>query len=68
MQLVVLFVGVMFVVLGNGWFGVFLYEVVGYGLEGDFNCKGVFIFSGKIGQCVVVKGVIVVDDGMLVDC
>lgn len=45
----VLLVGVMFVVLGNGWFGVLFYEVVGYGFEGDFNCKGVLIFSGCIG-------------------
>lgn len=50
MEVIVLFVGLMLVVLGNGWLGVLLYEVVGYGLEGDFNCKGVFMFSGCMGK------------------
>lgn len=65
--LVFVFVGVMDVVLGLGWLGILLYEVVGYGFEGDFNCKGYFVFVGLLGQCVVVFGVIVLDDGMILD-
>lgn len=61
-------VGVMMVVFGLGWLGVLLYEVIGYGFEGDFNCKGLFVFVGWIGEQVVVKGVMVVDDGMLLNC
>lgn len=56
------------VLFGPGWSGILLYEVVGYGLEGDFNCKESFSFLGWIGDQVVFKGVIVIDDGMILDC
>lgn len=49
LEVEVVFVGVMDVVFGLGWLGVFLYEVVGYGFEGDFNCKGISVFSGLVG-------------------
>lgn len=61
-------VGMMLVVFGLGWLGVLLYEVVGYGLEGDFNCKGISVYVGCIGECVVVFGVIIVDDGIFDGC
>lgn len=65
---VVVLVGIMLVVFGVGWLGVLLYEVVGYGLEGDFNCCGILVFSGQVGELVVLELCIVVDDGMMVDC
>lgn len=57
--------GVMPVVLGSGWPGVLLHEAVGHGLEGDFNRKGVSVYSGRIGERVAAKGVTIVDDGTL---
>ena len=57
--------GVMPVVLGPGWPGVLLHEAVGHGLEGDFNRKGVSVYSGRIGERVAAKGVTIVDDGTL---
>src|SRR3990167_10474271 len=39
--------GTMPVVLGPGWPGVLLHEAVGHGLEGDFNRKGISIYSGR---------------------
>ena len=59
--------GTMTVVLGSGWPGILLHEAVGHGLEGDFNRKGSSTFSGRIGQRVAAKGVIVVDDGTIPD-
>lgn len=55
--------GQMSVVLGPGWPGVLFHEAVGHGLEGDFNRKGVSMFSGKIGSRVAAPGVTVVDEG-----
>lgn len=60
-------VGIMLVVFGLGWLGVLLYEVVGYGLEGDFNCRGMLNYSGWIGLQVVFLLCLIVDDGMLLD-
>ncbi len=57
--------GEMPVVLGAGWPGVLLHEAVGHGLEGDFNRKGLSVFSGRIGERVAAPGVTVVDDGTL---
>ncbi len=57
--------GEMPVVLGPGWPGVLLHEAVGHGLEGDFNRKGLSVFSGRIGERVAAPGVTVVDDGTL---
>ena len=57
--------GVMPVVLGSGWPGVLLHEAVGHGLEGDFNRKGISVYSGRIGERVAAKGVTIVDDGTL---
>ena len=57
--------GNMTVVLGNGWPGILLHEVIGHGLEGDFNRKGSSAFSGRVGERVAAKGVTVVDDGTL---
>lgn len=68
LEVIFVLVGVMIVVFGLGWFGVLLYEVVGYGLEGDFNCKGISVYVGCVGECVVVLGVIIVDDGILDGC
>lgn len=55
--------GEMTVVLGAGWPGVLLHEAVGHGLEGDFNRKGVSVFSNRIGEQVASKGVTVIDQG-----
>lgn len=57
--------GMMPVVLGPGWPGVLLHEAVGHGLEGDFNRKGISVFSGRIGQQVASTCCTVVDDGTL---
>ena len=57
--------GEMTVVLGNGWPGIMLHEAVGHGLEGDFNRKGLSIFSGRVGERVASPGVTVVDDGTI---
>ncbi|HEX4045115.1 MAG TPA: metalloprotease TldD [Gammaproteobacteria bacterium] len=57
--------GPMTVVLGPGWPGVLLHEAVGHGLEGDFNRKGISIYSGRIGQQVASPLCTIVDDGTL---
>lgn len=57
--------GSMTVVLGPGWPGVLLHEAVGHGLEGDFNRKGISIYSGRIGQRVASELCTIVDDGTL---
>lgn len=67
-EVIFVLVGILLVVMGVGWFGVLFYEVVGYGLEGDFNCKGSFVYSGWVGEKVVLSLCIIVDDGILVGC
>ncbi len=42
-----------------------LHEAVGHGLEGDFNRKGISIYSGRIGQRVASELCTVVDNGTL---
>src|SRR5262249_62397538 len=59
--------GEMEVALGPGWTGVLLHEAVGHGLEGDFNRKGSSVYSGKIGEQVMARGVTIVDDGTIAD-
>jgi TldD protein len=44
---------------------VLLHEAVGHGLEGDFNRKGISIYSGRIGQRVASELCTVVDNGTL---
>jgi len=51
------------VVLAPGWSGVLLHEAVGHGLEGDFNRRGISVYSGKIGQQVAAPEVTVIDQG-----
>ena len=57
--------GPMPVVLGPGWPGVLLHEAVGHGLEGDFNRKGISIYSGQIGKKVASEHCTIVDNGTL---
>jgi TldD protein len=57
--------GEMEVALGPGWTGVLLHEAVGHGLEGDFNRKGSSVYSNRIGDQVMAKGVTIVDDGTI---
>jgi TldD protein len=57
--------GEMEVALGPGWTGVLLHEAVGHGLEGDFNRKGSSVYSNRIGEQVMAKGVTIVDDGTI---
>lgn len=57
--------GPMPVVLGPGWPGVLLHEAVGHGLEGDFNRKGISIYSGRMGQKVTNELCTIVDNGTL---
>jgi len=57
--------GPMPVVLGPGWPGVLLHEAVGHGLEGDFNRKGISIYSGRMGQRVASELCTIVDNGTL---
>jgi TldD protein len=55
----------MTVVLGPGWPGVLLHEAVGHGLEGDFNRKGISVYSGCMGQLVANKLCTIIDNGSL---
>lgn len=55
--------GKMDVVLGNGWSAVLLHEAIGHGLEGDFNRRGISVYSGKVGQKVANENVTVIDQG-----
>jgi len=55
--------GKMEVVLNQGWPAVLLHEAVGHGLEGDFNRRGISVYSGKVGQKVAAEEVTVVDQG-----
>lgn len=57
--------GPMPVVLGPGWPGVLLHEAVGHGLEGDFNRKGISVYSGRMGQKVASDLCTIVDNGTL---
>jgi TldD protein len=57
--------GVMDVVLNHGWPAVILHEAIGHGLEGDFNRRGISVYSGKIGQQIACPEVTVVDQGNL---
>ncbi len=57
--------GTMAVVLGSGWPGVLIHESVGHGLEGDFNRKGLSIYSDKMGERVASSLCTIVDNGTL---
>lgn len=57
--------GPMPVVLGPGWPGVLLHEAVGHGLEGDFNRKGISVYSNRMGQQVASTLCTIVDNGTL---
>lgn len=57
--------GTMTVVLGSGWPGVLLHEAVGHGLEGDFNRKGISIYSDAMNTRVASELCTIVDDGTL---
>ncbi|MDH2909725.1 MAG: metallopeptidase TldD-related protein [Candidatus Eremiobacteraeota bacterium] len=49
--------------IGAGGGGVLLHEAVGHGLEGDFNRRGVSLYSGRIGERVASDSVTIYDDG-----
>ncbi len=53
------------VVIKSGWGGVLVHEAVGHGLEGDFNRKGISVYSGKIGQKVCSELITIIDDGTI---
>lgn len=55
------------VVLASGLPGVLLHEAVGHGLEGDFNRKGISVYSGRMGQQVTSSLCTIVDDGTVPD-
>ncbi len=57
--------GVMDVVLSPGWSAIILHEAIGHGLEGDFNRKGISVYSGKIGQKIAGDEVTIIDQGDL---
>ncbi len=57
--------GTMPVVLGAGWPGVLIHESMGHGLEGDFNRKGLSIYSNRIGELVANPLCTIVDNGTL---
>lgn len=55
--------GIMDVVLNHGWPAVLLHEAIGHGLEGDFNRRGISVYSGRIGEQIAAPGVTIVDQG-----
>lgn len=57
--------GSMPVVLGAGWPGVLIHESMGHGLEGDFNRKGLSVYSNRIGELVANPLCTIVDNGAL---
>jgi len=57
--------GTMPVILGAGWPGVLIHESMGHGLEGDFNRKGLSIYSNRIGEQVANPLCTIVDNGAL---
>lgn len=57
--------GTMPIVLGPGWPGVLIHESVGHGLEGDFNRKGLSIYSDQIGEQVASSLCSIVDNGAM---
>jgi TldD protein len=57
--------GEMPVIVGSGGGGVLLHEAVGHGLEGDFNRRGLSLYSGRIGERVASDLVTIYDDGNL---
>jgi len=57
--------GTMPVILGPGWPGVLVHESVGHGLEGDFNRKGLSVYSNRIGEKVASPLCTIADNGCL---
>lgn len=57
--------GTMPVVLGAGWPGVLIHESMGHGLEGDFNRKGLSVYSDCVGERVASPLCTIVDNGAL---
>jgi len=57
--------GTMPVVLGCGWPGVLIHESMGHGLEGDFNRKGLSIYSNRMGEQVASPLCTIVDNGSM---
>lgn len=55
--------GEMDVILPNGWGGILLHESVGHGLEGDFNRRGISVYSGKVGEKIAPDCVTIIDQG-----
>ncbi|MDQ6826128.1 MAG: metallopeptidase TldD-related protein [Candidatus Eremiobacteraeota bacterium] len=53
------------IVVGAGGGGVLLHEAVGHGLEGDFNRRGISLYSGRVGERVASELVTIYDDGNL---
>ncbi len=59
--------GTMDIVMAPGWGAVLLHEAVGHGLEGDFNRRGISVYSGKVGQVVASPEVTIIDQGDMPD-
>jgi len=53
------------VVLGAGESGILLHESIGHPLEADFNYRGSYAFSGRIGQNVAADQCTIIDQGNL---
>ena len=58
-------VGLMPVVLANGFGGTLFHEACGHGLEADAIAKGASIYAGRMGDIVAVAGLDAYDDGSL---
>lgn len=58
-------VGLLPVVLTNGWGAVLLHEAIGHGIEADFNRKGTSRFTGMLGKKVASE-MVTIDDTALI--
>lgn len=58
-------VGVMPVVIDNGFGGLMFHEACGHSLEASSVAKGVSVFSNKLGQKIAADLVTLIDDGSI---
>ncbi len=58
-------IGKMPIILGSGSPAILLHEAIGHGLEGDFNRRGVSLFSNLLGKKIASSLCTIVDDNRI---